>query len=166
MKKQIIAIFMLFFMMFAGFGCSCKKDDSYLKDIDEATLDKMKVDGESFVLFVYQIGCHGCERFKPILNSAIEEKKVVVYGINIRTVENDTDLMTSIEYTPSLVVYKEGKIEMVTDPDKNENYFVDKEGVLSFLDEHKDVFVKQQLRCLNGMVEMNLKDRLFELEDK
>lgn len=136
MKKKIIAVFVLFFMLFTSSGC--KKYDSF-KDIEEVTLEEMKTNEESFFLFIYQPGCYGCERFKPILESAIEEKQILVYGINIRTVENDFDLMTSVEYTPSLVVYKDGKIEFVTDPAKNQEYFIDKDGVITFFDNYMNV---------------------------
>ena len=141
MKKNIIAIFVLFFMLFTSAGC--KKYDSF-KDIEEVTLEEMKNNEESFFLFVYQPGCYGCERFKPILDSAIEEKQMIVYGINIRIVENDFNLMTSIEYTPSLVVYKKGKIEFVADPAKNQEYFIDKDGVLDFFDDYMGVIVGEE----------------------
>jgi hypothetical protein len=49
MKKKIIAIFVLFFMLFTSAGC--KKYDSF-KDIEEVTLEEMKTNEESFFLFV------------------------------------------------------------------------------------------------------------------
>lgn len=147
MRKLLINFFAVVVVMLACFGCSCNKDDkvslrfgdmnsSTYKDIDTVLLNKMISNEENFVLFVYQIGCRGCDLFKPVLNSVIKEKHLIVYGINIWSVDDDNELHDVIEYTPSLVLYEEGEIELVMDPDKNDNYFVDKEGLISYFNKY------------------------------
>lgn len=160
MKKFFAAFCMLVLMTFMFTGCKFDKDDK--KDnndengevtpvdkislnigdmnastyiiIDNLTLNKMISDKESFVLFVYQEGCKHCERFKPVLESAISERHLIVYAISYWSVETGHEIRTAVTGTPSMILYKEGVLDLVTDPGVNYDYFSSKNGLLEFFD--------------------------------
>jgi len=149
MKKLLGKISAFVLMCILMVGCSCNKDkfskaSLQVGDMNATTYNVISMDvlnskidnKDNFVLFVYQEGCFGCQRFKPILESVIQERHLLVYAINFWELESSHELRKTLEYTPSLVIYKEGKTILKTDPDKNENYFKNKVGLLSLLDKY------------------------------
>ena len=143
-------------MMFAlvlTVACSCNKDDNdtnednrvslgvgdmssnTYKNITMNELNTMIDNDDNFLLFVYSPTCGGCMMFKPILENAIKTRNLIVYAITYSSISTDHELK-SLRYTPSIVLYENGEIAYQTDPDKNQEYFVNNDGFLSFLDEY------------------------------
>lgn len=150
MKKYVSIFFSFLLMLLMVVGCSCDKD----KDDDKASLGigdmnatsyvelasldalKTKVENEdSFVLYVYMIGCEHCRNFKPILDHVIDERNLIVYGIEFSHIVN-YDELSRVDGTPSLVVYDEGEILTITDPDRNSTYFKNYDGLKLFFDKY------------------------------
>jgi len=146
--KKIIGIFCSFlFVILVVAGCSCKNDDTKAslgtgdmnattyKSINMSELNAKIEDKDSFVLYVYSPTCRACEMFKPIIENVIQSKHLIVYAITYNSIEEGHELK-SLKYTPSLVVYNNGKILTKTDPDKNRKYFSNNDGLISFLDKY------------------------------
>lgn len=155
MRKFLYSIIVLFVSLSLVAGCSCKKDEdvddgkanlqvgdmnaqTYVTLTMNALNDKIE-NKDSFVLFGYQDGCYGCQRFKPIVENAIKERHLIIYAINVRELDREHELMDLIEYTPSIIVYKEGEVSLFTDPVKNEEYFMDNAGFLKLLDDYTNM---------------------------
>ncbi len=150
MNKILKLLLVLVVVFVCVSGCSCKdnNDDDKVRlqigdmnaqtyeIISETKLNKMIDNEENFLLFVYQEGCYGCRLFKPILESAIKERHLKVYAVEIWSLSRDHSLTDIIEYTPTIVLYEKGEVETYSDPDKNSSYFGSKDGFLSFLDKY------------------------------
>lgn len=150
MKKivSIISCMMLSVILLVGCSCSCSKEKANLAigdmnatsyvDLSSFEIVKSMIeDKETFVLFVYQVDCSACKSFKPILEEVIKERHIKVYGIQYKYIDSDHKLK-DLQYTPSIVIYKAGKLFIKTDPDANSSYFKNSEGFKSFLDKYTD----------------------------
>ena len=147
MKKFLSFICCFLFMLLLISGCSCNKDEDDNKanlgfgDMNATTYRELnslaafesKVkNGDSFVLFIYMNGCGHCKNFKPILDHVIDERNLIVYGIEISHVYGYKGL-ESIKGTPYMVVYKDGEVLAIAEDNK---YYKNYEGLESFFDEY------------------------------
>ena len=147
MKKSLISLFVMLFLVFVCASCSCKKEGdkaslqvgdmnaTTYKDITMNRVKEMIADKDSFVLYVYMPDCSSCQRFKPILEKVIQERHLNVYALQANRIESGHEL-SDLRYTPSIAIYDEGNAIFMTDPIKNEEYFVDDKGVISLLDKY------------------------------
>ena len=99
MKKFLRILCAFIFVLLMVAGCGCKKDDikdngnkkaslsvgdensTTFIDISLEELDKKVENDDTFILFVHSHDCIGCTMFKPILNKVIDDKNLIVYGI-------------------------------------------------------------------------------------
>lgn len=58
-------------------------DSPYYKELAAGEADKMYNNGETFLLLLYKDGCSNCVRAQTYLKTALGEKKVKVYGVNM-----------------------------------------------------------------------------------
>ena len=140
---SLISVVLFFVLIISGCGCSKGKAALSIGDMSATTYKTITMseleakidDNDSFVLYVYSPTCGACEMFKPILEKAIQSRGLIVYAIQYSQIRDGHEL-SSLKYTPSLVVYNKGEVLYKTDPNKNEDYFANKDGVLSFLDKY------------------------------
>ena len=65
----------------------------------------------SSLVVVISNNCPYCEIFKPILEDVVQEYNVNIYYLNIDSnFYNSVDLDTSVYATPTIVIYKNGKV--------------------------------------------------------
>jgi len=102
--------------------CSCHNevfslDDEYyneanlieIENVEE--LNNLVLDKKSFCVFLYLPGCTSCAAFKPVLEEYISNNDLTFYSISMKTIEDKTDpISKKVEYAPSLIIFKEGKI--------------------------------------------------------
>ena len=73
--------------------------------------DKIKKSKNYSIVVVISNNCHYCEIFNPILEDVIQEYNVNIYYLNIDSnFYNSVDLDTSVYATPTIVIYKNGKV--------------------------------------------------------
>jgi len=151
MKKWLVYIGCFFFALFLVTGCSCtNKEDEDISislgigdmnasafvelETTQELINKIEND-DSFVLLVYGSWCDHCKNFKPILNSVIEERNLIVYGIQVELI-NGVSSLSSVQYIPTLVVYDKGEASAIIDPGVEETYFSNTKGLNNFFDKY------------------------------
>ena len=73
--------------------------------------DKIKKSNNYSIVVVISNVCPYSEIFKPILEDVIQEYNVNIYYLNIDSnFYNSVDLDTSVYATPTIVIYKNGKV--------------------------------------------------------
>jgi hypothetical protein len=150
MKKILSVLFIIITSFVTLFGCSCDDNNEYdnranlsVGDFSYTTYEIIEMDTlkgktsakDDFILFVYQDGCYACSAFKPVLESVIQSLHIKVYALNYWNIEKGHELK-ELKYTPSIVVYKEGKAILKTDPTLNSEYFANKDGFIKLLDQY------------------------------
>lgn len=88
-----------------------KEVNSYVY-IDESGLESKLINQKDVIVYFYKNNCSPCNKFKDTLNKVIENEDYTIYGINIEENRNDALRILEkydIKYTPTVVVYKNGK---------------------------------------------------------
>ena len=135
MKKILLVVLMLFTIV----GCSCKKDEKVILNVE--TMPKEKdvspylyleykllskelkttdnyddkiANKDSFLLFVYAEGCYGCSLLSPALREYVNENEVAIYTLDYAKVSDKHDLYKAgVNTTPYLVLVENGRIRQV-----------------------------------------------------
>ena len=93
-------------------------------EITASDLEKLIEDKESFVVFVSQDMCMTSSNFAIVINEFLEEYPITIYEINYSELK-ENNLGDFLEYYPSLVIYKKGKVIDFLDAnaDEDTNYY-------------------------------------------
>lgn len=142
MKKFLVLIVLSLLLV----GCG-KVEKFYLEDelynegvITEIDVDKLHTleeDKKNFAVFVYLPGCTSCAEFRTVLDEFIVDNKIELYTISI-TKAKGTSIDDAIEYAPSLVLYKDGKVVSYLDStsDKDKPALTNVDSFKEWLDEY------------------------------
>ena len=140
--KKILYIFVLLIILT---GCTKEKfklEDKYYNnpeftEIDSKELKEMEDNSESLLVMVYTEGCSSCMAFEKVLTEFTKEYNIEIFRINIKDIKN-TNISDKIKYTPSLVIYKEGKVYkyLDADSDKDTRYYKDTTNLKEWLDKY------------------------------
>lgn len=140
--KKILCIAILLIMLTACTKEKIKLNDTYydnpsFEEVDGNTLKELEDDSESFLVMVYTTGCFSCMDFEKVLTEFTKEYKLNIFRINIENIEK-TKLNNKIKYTPSLVIYKEGKVYkyLDADSDKDTKYYKSTDTLKEWLDKY------------------------------
>ncbi len=140
--KKILCIAILLIMLTACTKEKFKLNDTYynnpsFEEVDGNTLKELEDDSESFLVMVYTTGCFSCMDFEKVLTEFTEEYKLNILRININDIDK-TKLKDKIKYTPSLVIYKEGKVYkyLDADSDKDTKYYKSTDTLKEWLDKY------------------------------
>ena len=143
--KKILYIFLLIILLT---GCTKEKiklNDTYynnpsFEEIDSKRLKELEDNSESFLIMVYTTGCFSCMDFEKVLTEFTEKYNLNILRININDID-DTDLSNKIKYTPSLAIYKEGKVYkyLNADSDKDTKYYKNITNLKEWLDKYIEI---------------------------
>lgn len=141
MKKVFVTLVLLIILV----GCGNKKfyldEEHYEKgvitSITRDELNKLEKDKKNFMVFVYLPGCTSCAEFRSVLEGYIEDNTLEFYTIAINDLK-DSVILEHIEFAPSLVLYKEGKIVDALDAasDKDKAALTTEDGLVDWLDDY------------------------------
>lgn len=141
MKKILLAILLLVFLT----GCTEEKfnltekyyNNPSFEEIDSKQLNELEDNKESFLVMVYTTGCFSCMDFEKVLTEFTKEYNLQIFRINIKDIDN-TNISDKIKYTPSLVIYKEGKVYKYLDADSDEDteYYKSTTNLKEWLDKY------------------------------
>lgn len=96
--------------------------------------DKIKKSNNYSIVVVISNVCPYSEIFKPILEDVIQEYNVNIYYLNIDSnFYNSVDLDTSVDGTPTTIIYKNGKVINIISGYKEKNDLINilkKNGVI------------------------------------
>lgn len=98
-------------------------------EIDYDELVDMKDRKLSFMLYIGNPTCGGCNLFSPIYSQFAIDYGLKLYYI---TPSTELDSIVKIQYTPSLVPFQEGKPVVVVDPIDDEKPFENVENLKNF----------------------------------
>ena len=99
-------------------------------------------DKKTFLLYVYLPGCVSCASFKPIVEEFMEINDVAIYQLNYKEIENEDNIIKqSINYAPSLFIFKEGQMLSYLDPisDDDKSIYQNSENLSNWINEYIDV---------------------------
>lgn len=131
MKKIVLVLVSLVLLT----GCSSKitlnhnfTDNIGLVKIDNEKLVSLEKNKESFAVFVSLPQCPTSSDFLKIVSEFLESEKISIYQITNTAIKN-TLIDKKVEYYPSVVIYKNGKIVkyLKADSKKDEIYYKDKD---------------------------------------
>ena len=141
MKKGLLVILLIIFLA----GCNKEKfyleekyyNNSSFEEIDNSSLRDLEANKESFLIMVYTSGCFSCMDFEKVVTEFTNEYNLHVFRININDIEK-TKLANKIKYTPSLVIYQNGKVYKYLDAnsDKDTNYYKSTTNLKGWLDQY------------------------------
>ena len=141
MKKKLILVVAILLLL-----VGCKQEKFYLDsehygksaitEIDSTKLKEMEKNGNKNLVFVYLPGCSSCTEFKKVLTTFTDEYNLEVYSISIRDVEGTK--AESIEYAPSLMIYKDGTVVDYLDSASNDDlpYFKSADKLKEWLEQY------------------------------
>ena len=141
MKKKSLVLIAIVLMLV---GCKVEKfylDDKHYEEvgiveIDNKELKKLENDKNNFGIFVFLPGCSSCAEFRTVLDEFTSANNMMFYSISIQDV--DGTAAEKLEYAPSFILYKEGKVVDMLDPasDDDTSYYKDANKFKEWLDEY------------------------------
>ena len=92
---------------------------------------------DTYALFVYLPGCTSCAGFKPVVEEFAASKQIPVYQISLETVKDIEDFRV-IRFTPSMVLFKDGRMLAWLDANNNEDtkYYQNVENLSTWISEY------------------------------
>lgn len=139
--KKVLCLLLVILLV----GCSKEKfslEDKYynngnFQEIENDKLKALENNSESFLVMVYTTGCFSCMDFEKVLTEYTNENNLTVFRININDIE-DTKIENKVKYTPSLVIYKKGKVYKYLDAnsDKDTEYYKSTNSLFKWLDKY------------------------------
>lgn len=115
MKKKLLVIvccLLCLFTFYKSFQIILNEHESKNNYISISYKDiENKISNDNYcIVYFYQLECSACSIFKPVLNKVIESEKYNIYGLDINEIDiEDASQKYNIEFTPTLIIFKEGK---------------------------------------------------------
>ena len=120
----------IFILLFLVLLTACTKEKFSLnkeyynnpifEEIDSTTLKELEKDKQSFLVMVYTAGCISCMDFEKVLTEFTTETNLQIFRFNITDIDG-TKLAGKIKYTPTLAIYKEGKVYSYLNAESNDD---------------------------------------------
>lgn len=109
-------------------------------DINVANLNELLNNKENFILFTYNNFCTFKVSCDEIFNESIKELNITILKIPFDEFKT-TDLYNEVNYAPSVILIKEGKIIKYLNPEKNEDLpkYQDKKEFISWIKEYINI---------------------------
>lgn len=145
--KKIIIIGVITVFIILGF-ILIKKDKFYLEDkyynngdLVELTIEELKNledNKESFVVYVHIPNmCTMTFPCTEIVKDFIKKYDITIYDFDFALV-NESSMKNKIKYSPTLVIYEEGKIKAYLDPNSDDDieYYKSVKGIKKYLEKY------------------------------
>lgn len=126
MKKVLLIICSILLLT----GCNKSEELFYLDDeyydsynlieLDNVSLEELQNNESSFALLVYSSGCTACSSFESFVDSFLKENNLTFYKMSYNNLK-ETELNKKIKYAPSVVIFKDGKVETFLDANCNDD---------------------------------------------
>lgn len=109
-------------------------------DINVANLNELLNNKENFILFTYNNFCTFKVSCDEIFNESIKELNITILKIPFDEFKT-TDLYNEVNYAPSVILIKDGKIVEYLDPEKNEDLpkYQDKKEFTSWIKKYINI---------------------------
>lgn len=109
-------------------------------NINSANLNELLNNKENFILFTYNNFCTFKVSCDEIFNESIKELNITILKIPFDEFKT-TDLYNEVNYAPSVILIKEGKIIKYLNPEKNEDLpkYQDKKEFISWIKEYINI---------------------------
>lgn len=141
-------------------------DTSEIIEIDVETLSELINSKESFALFVSQEMCLASSDFEIVLNEFLEENPLTIYEINFSEL-TASKLGDFLEYYPSFVLYKEGKVVDYLDANADEDlaYYQTSSGFKSWFTTYVNLEEINNNTITNENTDHSDKDTTSDIEE-
>lgn len=128
---RVLSLLVFAFLLLILTSCKVEKyklDEKYynpsevgLTDVELDLVNEEIKNKGNFALFIYLDGCTTCSEFEPIVSSFLEENNMMMYSLSYDKMEKGSDLKKTVKYSPSVVLFKNGKIVAHLDTSKDED---------------------------------------------
>lgn len=89
--------------------------------ISQDEFNTLEKDKENFILFVHIPGvCQVSLPFAPIVEEFIEKENITIYSLPFYDI-TDTSVEEYVKFSPSVLIYKDGRVESYLDSTKDEH---------------------------------------------
>lgn len=120
-------------------------NDSLFIEIDSVSkLQELENESKTFALYVYLPGCASCASFLPIVNEFVQANNIDMYSVKLSDIYDEPNSVSErLDYTPSILIYVDGKVVAYLDPGSNEDlkYYQTLEGLSTWFSQYLDVEV-------------------------
>ena len=116
-----------------------KEETSSVPQITASLIEEKAAAGETFAVYVSLPGCVSCASFRPVIGEFAEAGLVDVYGITLSELKDaGSDLAGITEYTPAVVIFKDGEASAVLRPDSDADigYYKNTRALSEWFHEH------------------------------
>ena len=129
-KWLIILIAIIVFLVSIIFIFS-EDESKYIKDITINKVIKMKENEETFILYIKQTTCEHCKTFTPRFASALKEKGLKAYSLNLTNLTEEEkelyDKKFKVDGTPTVLFFIEGNESMIkVEGNQNKDRIIEK----------------------------------------
>lgn len=108
---------------------------TYMEIDSDDLVEKLDMKAD-FMLYISSKTCTSCAEFKPILESLIEEKNVLIYQIEADDLFKPSNNYIPYQFTPTIVIIRDGEEVIKINPIDDAKYFKDYEGFIKFYDKY------------------------------
>jgi len=128
----VLSLFLLACQSNAQITLETTNNAQTYQEISVSELEEMLEAGEDFMLYISSATCSTCADFLPILEDVIQTYDIIIYKIEADN-ELDTDNeWIDYEYTPTMVIIKDGNVVKTIDAFHDEAYFDSYDGFMGF----------------------------------
>lgn len=65
---------------------------------------------DNFLLYIFLVGCTTCDELRKILDDYLEDTNLEILSLPYDSMEKGSTLKKTVKYSPSVVIFKNGKI--------------------------------------------------------
>ena len=112
-------------------------DNMSIIDIDHNRYEELVDKKESFILYLTLDGCTTCTIFAHKATDFVVKNKITVYRIEYKEF-SQTDLKGEVEYAPSMLIFKKGKLKAFLDAQSDEDlqYYKDSNSLRTWFEKY------------------------------
>ena len=111
-----------------------------------------KIEGDSFVLFVYTSGCTSCAQFEStILNRYIKDNEVKIYKIEHSLLDGLVRTPLKYKVNPRIIIFKDGDVYTQTSIERKRKVFTVYEDFCSYISDYVTISNKVEITTITDL---------------